>query len=58
MADTGLVDTSVRGVPRATMDAFRQIMAKRVRDTGGLVSLNSLYVEALNEYADRRKTDS
>lgn len=45
--------TSVRGLQAGTIAKYRQLAAKTTMETGIIVSMNSLYVRALEEFIER-----
>jgi len=45
--------TTVRKLPAHTINKYRLLAAARVRETGNPVSMNSLYVEAIEEYINK-----
>ena len=42
--------TAVRGLPWGTLDKYRLLAAQLVKEQGQMVSMNSLYIQALEEF--------
>ena len=45
--------TAVRGLPKNTVQKYRVLAAQRVARTGKPVSMNSLYIQALEEFLQK-----
>lgn len=48
--------TAVRGLPEATIFKYRILAAQLVAQTGKPVSMNSLYIRALEEFLQKQVT--
>jgi len=46
--------TAIRGLPLGTIVKYRILAAQKMIETGTPVSMNSLYVQALTEFIQRR----
>ena len=47
--------TAVRGLPKDTIVKYRVLAAQLVAETGVPVSMNSLYIQALNEFLKNKR---
>lgn len=45
-----LKKTTVRGLSEETIKKYRVLAAKKTQQTGESVSMNTLYIQAINEY--------